>query len=82
MSVFEMVVAIVLISTVAGLVSRWLKLQERQRAQAAVSDSASEALRAEVASLRERVATLERIVTDPAHELKRQIEALEMRRAA
>lgn len=82
MGVFEMVVAIVLISTVAGLVSRWLKLKERQQAQRASSDSGSEALRAELAHLRERVSTLERIVTDPAHDLKRQIDALDTRRAA
>lgn len=78
MGVFEMVVAIVLISTVAGLVSRWLKFNERRLAQPPADDS----LRREVASLRERVATLEQIVTDPAFELKRQIAALETRKAA
>lgn len=78
MGVFEMVVAIVLISTVAGLVSRWLKFAERRQSQPPANDL----LRREVASLRERVATLEQIVTDPAFELKRQFVALETRKAA
>ena len=77
MDVFTMVVALVAISTVGGLVSRWLKVtQGSNKAQG------DEALRQEIASLRERVATLERIATDPATDLKRQIQALEMRRAA
>lgn len=76
MGVFEMVVAIVLITTVGRLVSR--RLNERRQAQRPADDL----LRREVASLRERVATLEQIVTDPAFELKRQIAALETRKAA
>lgn len=78
MGVFEMVVAIVAISTAAGLVSRWLKLQERRP----TTTPAQADLQREVAALRERVATLEQIVTDPAFELKRQIAALETRKAA
>ncbi len=78
MGVFEMVVAIVAISTAAGLVSRWLKLQERRPPAAPVQAD----LQREVAALRERVATLEQIVTDPAFELKRQFAALETRKAA
>ncbi|MBK8066163.1 MAG: hypothetical protein IPK27_00605 [Rhodanobacteraceae bacterium] len=62
----------------AGLVSRWLKFNERRQAQPPADDL----LRREVASLRERVATLEQIVTDPAFELKRQFAALETRKAA
>jgi len=79
MDVFTMVVAIVAISTVAGLVSRWLKVAERMQSQ---QGPANDQLRQEVAALRERVATLEQIVTDPGFELKRQIQALETRRAA
>ncbi len=79
MDVFTMVVAIVAISTVAGLVSRWLKVAEKSRMQ---QGPANDQLRHEVAALRERVATLEQIVTDPGFELKRQIAALETRRAA
>lgn len=79
MDVFTMVVALVAISTVAGLVTRWLKFAERTQAQ---QGPANEQLRQEVAALRERVATLEQIVTDPGFELKRQIAALETRRAA
>lgn len=78
MGVFEMVVTIVAISTAAGLVSRWLKLQERRPPTA----PAQADLQREVAALRERVATLEQIVTDPAFELKRQFVALETRKAA
>lgn len=79
MDVFTMVVAIVAISTVAGLVSRWLKVAERMQAQ---QGPAHAQLQQEVAALRERVATLEQIVTDPGFELKRQIAALETRKAA
>ncbi len=82
MDVFTMVVAIVAISTVAGLVSRWLKFSERRMAQAPLASAGEEQLQREVAALRERVATLEQIVTDPGFELKRQIAALETRRAA
>ena len=82
MDVFTMVVAIVAISTVAGLVSRWLKVSERMQAHSREGSANEQQLRQEVAALRERVATLEQIVTDPAFELKRQISALETRRAA
>lgn len=82
MDVFTMVVAIVAISTVAGLVSRWLKVAERAQAQSREGSANEQQLRQEVAALRERVATLEQIVTDPGFELKRQIAALETRRAA
>ncbi len=82
MDVFTMVVAIVAISTVAGLVSRWLKVAERMQAQSQVGSANEQQLRQDIAALRERVATLEQIVTDPGFELKRQIQALETRRAA
>lgn len=78
MDVFTMVVVLVAISTVGGLVNRGLKLRERELAQG----QGNGALQREIESLRERVATLERIATDPATELKRQIQALETRRAA
>ena len=82
MDVFTMVVAIVAISTVAGLVSRWLKVAERMQSQSQVGSANEQQLRQEIAGLCERVATLEQIVTDPGFELKRQIQALETRRAA
>ena len=82
MDVFTMVVAIVAISTVAGLVSRWLKVSERMQSQSQLGSANEQQLRQEIAALRERVATLEQIVTDPGFELKRQIQALETRRAA
>ena len=82
MDVFTMVVAIVAISTVAGLVSRWLKVSERMQSQSQLGSANEQQLRQEIAALRERVATLEQIVTDPGFGLKRQIQALETRRAA
>ena len=82
MDVFTMVVAIVAISTVAGLVSRWLKVSERMQSQSQLGSANEQQLRQEIAALRERVATLEQIVTDPGFELKRQIQALDTRRAA
>jgi len=56
-----------------------LNVAERMQSQ---QGPANDQLRQEVAALRERVATLEQIVTDPGFELKRQIQALETRRAA
>lgn len=82
MDVFTMVVAIVAISTVAGLVSRWLKVAERMQSHSQLGSANEQQLRQEIAALRERVVTLEQIVTDPGFELKRQIQALETRRAA
>ncbi len=82
MDVFTMVVAIVALTTVGSIVGRWLKVRQLELSQGqnhAVGDSA---VQRELQSLRERVATLERIATDPATDLKRQIQALETRRAA
>jgi len=77
MDVFTMVVAIVLISTLGAALKRWLKLSE-QRAGLRLNGMAdySDAQQREIDSLRERVATLEAIVTDPSFELRRKIEAL------
>lgn len=78
MSVFTMVAVIVVTTTLGTLIGRWLKLREKALAQG----PQHAALLAEVQELRERVAVLERIVTEPAYDLKRQIHALETPRRA
>ena len=79
MDVFTMVVALVGIGAVAKIANRRHKRETDAHHRDAGADAA---LRQEVAALRERVATLEQIVTEPAYDLKRQIQALETRRAA
>jgi 3-oxoacyl-ACP reductase-like protein len=80
MGVFEMVAVVVVATSVAGFGSRWLKYRERTHALRAGDDGE---LAREVERLRERVATLERIVTDPAYDLHRRFDDLrEPRRAA
>ncbi|MGE4072403.1 MAG: hypothetical protein AB7E72_14630 [Lysobacterales bacterium] len=79
MDVFTMVVALVGIGAIAKIANRRHKRETEARQRYAGEDMA---LRQEVAALRERVVTLEQIVTDPAYDLKRQIQALETRRAA
>lgn len=77
MSPFEMVVAIVLISVVGSLFGKFLKLKQLNlefRARAPGADD--DALRRELGTLRQRVAALETIVTDPGFELSRQIDKL------
>ncbi len=79
MGVFEMVAVIVVVSTLAGLGSRWLKHQERMQSARAPDRQ----LEREIELLRERVATLERIVTEPSYDLHRRFDDLrEPRRAA
>lgn len=85
MDPFSMVVVIVLISVGGRIASNWIKLRQQELTLRQSSSGASgDAAQREIAALRERVATLERIVTDPAYDLKRQIQALdsEHRRAA
>ncbi len=79
MDVFTMVVALVGIGAIAKVANRRHKREIEAHRRHSGEDAA---LRQEVAALRERVATLEQIVTEPAFDLKRQIQALETRRAA
>lgn len=83
MDPFSMVVTIVLISVAGKLIGNYLKLRQQELAARAAQGIGSDAQR-ELAALRERVATLERIVTDPGYDLKRQFQDLEreQRRAA
>lgn len=77
MDVFTMVVALVFITTVGGMVNRWLKQNEQRSGQrlSGITTSA-DAQQREIEALRARVATLEAIVTDPKFELRRKIESL------
>ena len=69
-----MVVLIVLISVGAGTVSHYLKLKH---ARAEPADNADlNDMRREIGSLRERVKTLEQIVTDKDKVLAREINSL------
>jgi len=77
MDVFTMVVAIVLITTLGTAMNRWLKLNERRQGERLSASAAHvEAQSREMEALRQRVATLEAIVTDPSFDLRRKIEAL------
>jgi hypothetical protein len=79
MDVFTMVVALVGIGTIAKIANRKHRRETESQLRSTGEDLV---LRQEIAALRERVVTLEQIVTDPAQDLKRQIQALETRRAA
>ena len=72
MNVFEFVLGIIIISTIASLYRAHLKQQRR----ALPGDADAGALREQVRVLRERVATLERITLEKESSLERQIEQL------
>jgi hypothetical protein len=71
---FSMVVAIVLIVSVAGVLRA--KYARRGRDEAAGDSPEAARLRDELKALKERVAVLERIATDGSAKLDREIEAL------
>lgn len=68
MNPFEMVVIIVFLSVIASMYSSWLKHKRKD-----VSPADDERL----SRLEERVRVLERIVTDPGYEVRRQFRDLE-----
>jgi cell division protein FtsB len=72
MDVFTMVVIIVAIACGAGAYNNYLKTR-RQEAQSAPAED----VRAELDSLRARVETLEKIVTDEKYQLHRALNELE-----
>lgn len=74
-SPFTMVVMIVLIGAVAGTINNWIKLQGEQKGSRA-DEADLAALRADVARLRSRVETLERLATDKDHHLREEISRL------
>jgi hypothetical protein len=80
MNPFEMVVAIVAIVMIAGVIRAKLGVARGHRGEHSVGgqqDSVDAArLRDEVRSLKERVAVLERLVTDQSSALDREFEKL------
>lgn len=73
MNQFEMIAVIVALVMIARIVRDRTRLQAQRPAR---DSEATEALVAEVARLRERVAVLERIATDGPARLEREIESL------
>jgi hypothetical protein len=71
---FSMVVAIVLIVSVAGVLRA--KYARRDRDEAAIADPEALRMRDDLKALKERVAVLERIATDGSAKVDREIEAL------
>ena len=67
MNVFEMVIVIVFLVILSEMFAKWLK----HRKQAAPDEDGR------IARLEERVRVLERIVTDPGYEVRRQFRDLE-----
>lgn len=78
MGPFEMVVAIVAIGALSSVLRAKYGHKNRGRGEAetGLSGRDAELLRAELRTLKERVATLERIATDGSSNLDREIEAL------
>ena len=70
MDVFVFVLAIILITTIAGLIKEQMK-QRRKMDNAVGADQ-----QARIDKLEERVATLERILTDDKSQLRQDIDAL------
>jgi hypothetical protein len=72
MDLFTFVFLTVLVGCSIPLLKIWLE----GRQQNAVPDGETQALRRELAVLRERVEVLEKIVTDKSYDVRRQFEAL------
>lgn len=79
MNMWTAIFGIVAVSCIAGAVSSYFKSRGREmenRDRAALEQRLESAERA-AANLEERVRTLERIVTDGRHDLKREFDGLE-----
>lgn len=81
MDPFSMVVAIVLITAIAGVIRSKYKAQagyieDENGKSVRLQDPDAERLREEMKYLKERVAVLERIATDKSNRLESEIEAL------
>lgn len=74
-SPFTMVVLIVLIAVGAGVLNNYFKMKSEARNNAA-DDVELEKLRSEVATLKQRVSTLERLAVDKDASLKDEISRL------
>jgi TolA-binding protein len=75
MDIFTFLFLTVLIGCSIPLMKLW---QEGRRARAAESAGADE-LRTQIDRLQERIAVLEKIVTDDKYELRRELESLDTR---
>ena len=73
-SPFTMVVLIVAIAVGAGVINNWIKL--RQQESNATDPGEMDSMQREISALKDRVRTLEKIVTDQDAQLKREIERL------
>ena len=71
---FNMIVLIVLIGVGGGIITQYLKSKEDRRTPE--QDADIDAMKQEIAKLRERVNTLERIHTDPDTRLEREFRNL------
>lgn len=71
---FTMVVLIVMIVFGSKMYMETVRMKRQQNSF--VDDAEADALKREVSDLRERVRTLERIITDKEHNLARDIERL------
>ncbi|MFN7176708.1 MAG: hypothetical protein ACK4MX_07435 [Thermaurantiacus sp.] len=86
MGLWEGIVVIVTIVAIAGVIEHWMK-QKRLIAQAQAEQARLAApgmadqvphLLAEVDRLKDRVAVLEKVVTDPSHRLAAEIDSLRL----
>lgn len=73
MDVFVFVIIVVFIGCASGVANTYMKNQRELRRQQGPDDAAL----AELDELRERVETLEKIVTDEKYQLSRELTALE-----
>lgn len=73
MQVFEMVVLIVAISVFGRIALQYMKQRDSQRPDAEIEN---DRLKNEVAGLKDRIATLERLATDKRRLLADEIDAL------
>jgi uncharacterized protein YlxW (UPF0749 family) len=85
MTLWTFIFAVVVLGIAAGVVTEWMKLKYRAGGRSADEPDArkmqdiraeNEQLRSEVAELNERLTVLERIATDPAERVSREIEKL------
>ena len=81
-SPFTMVVLIVMIVMIASVIRAAVggKRSRRHNEAAAVDDAETRRLRDEVKQLKDRLANVERIVTDDSHRLTQEIESLRVPR--
>lgn len=77
MGVFEMVVAIVALTTIGGIINRALKLREKTGPKNGELSTLREEMAQRQRELEERIKVLEAIVTSSEYELKRELHDLE-----